>query len=66
MFKLLSLFTLSFALLNSPLAVAESLEEATDQCTKWAQEENVGSEEMETYMEECVKSQTGEVGKEKD
>jgi uncharacterized protein YqfA (UPF0365 family) len=60
MSKLLSLLAIAFALVISPLALAESMEEAAAQCKQWAQEENVSSDEMAAYMEDCIKTQTGE------
>lgn len=64
MTRLLSLLALSLALISSPLAYAESQEEAEAQCKQWAQEENVSSEEMAAYMEECIQSQTAEMREE--
>ncbi len=58
--KLLSLLVVAFALVSSPLAIADSQQEAEEQCKQWAQEENVSSEEMADYMADCIASQTAE------
>ncbi len=58
MTKLLSLLVVAVALISSPLAFAESQQEAEAQCKQWAQEENVSSEEMADYMADCLATQT--------
>ena len=56
MLKQLSLLALAFSLIASPLVFAESQQEAVKKCKQWAQEENIPSDEMDTYMAECIKS----------
>ena len=64
MSKLLSLLAVTFILGSSPLVFAESQEEAEAQCKQFAQEENVSSDEMSAYMEECIKEQTDDTPQE--
>lgn len=60
MLKQLAHIVVPYMLITSPIVFAESMEEAEQKCTQWAQEEQVESQEMEAYMKDCVKSLTEE------
>ncbi len=57
MYKLLSLLLLSISLIAPQAVVAEeSMESATEKCQAWAVEERIASDELNEYIEDCVKS----------
>lgn len=62
--KMISLLALACAIVISPMAIAESQEEAQEKCKQFAQEEQVSADEMEAYMAECVQTLTEATSKE--
>jgi hypothetical protein len=61
MFKPFPLLAVAFALIASPVVIAESLAEAEAKCKQWVQEEKVEKEDIDSYMAECISSLTEEV-----